>query len=134
VLEDTKADPYKDHAYRIVVRNEQNPDFFVSADVFYISAPDTSSIPLKIISSAELHDAIVFGKVKDLLDNYLVDETLVRYIVRMRSDLAPYLTQYSDDGNVEVRYSSGQTIYAGADWDKALNKPLSVVTDLPKLE
>jgi hypothetical protein len=52
----------------------------------------------------------------------------------MRTDLAPYLAQYSDDNTVEVRYASGQTIYAGADWNKALNKPLLVVTDLPKLD
>jgi hypothetical protein len=51
----------------------------------------------------------------------------------MRADLAPYLTQYSDDGAIEVRYASGQTIYAGADWDKIIDKPLLIVKDLPNL-
>jgi hypothetical protein len=132
VFEDVNADPYRDHAYRITVYSKADRSASISADVFYISNPDTSSIPLKIMPVSEVHDDIAFAKVKDLVDNYLVNETLIRYIVRMKTDNAPYLSQYSDDENIEIRYASGQTIYAGDSWNKTLALPeLLAETSLP---
>lgn len=120
---DSNTDAMIDHDYRISLYKAGTTDILLSSSIFYYSGPDTSSIPLKIIDIPKIGEDITFQKVKDFSWIYMVDNTPVQYVVRIRTNNQENLMQSSDDGKVDVNYGSGQTIYAWENWSKILRNP-----------
>lgn len=122
---DPNTDVFTDHHYRVNLYPIGETGSILQADILYTSPDiDKSSIPLKILDTAETHNDITFQKVKDFTDIYMVEGTPVQYAVKMRTANQANLVQSSDDGTAEVNYGTGQTVYAGADWSKTLKNPI----------
>lgn len=122
---DTATDVFADHRYTVNLYPIGQTGSILSADILYISPnPNTSSIPVKILSTPETQDVIAFQKVKDFTDIYKIEGTPVQYVVKMRTATQENMVQKSSDGTVQVNYGTGQTIYAGADWSKILSNPV----------
>lgn len=122
---DLNTDVFTDHHYAVNLYPIGLTGSILSADILYVSPdPNTSSIPLKILDSSEINNDIVFQKVKDFTDVYMIEGTPIQYAVKMRAAAGTNLVQSSDDGTAEVNYGSGQTVYVGINWDKTLKNPI----------
>jgi len=121
IWNDVWADVFTDHTYSIAIRKFGND--IVQTNAVYSSNPDTGGIPLKIFNGTGSEDELTFNQVKDYVYPLRINDTLVRYAVRMRSTSpnSPYVQ--SGSGGVEVQYSTGQIIYAPDGWDKKLMEP-----------
>lgn len=128
---DTDADVFKDYAYRVSLYPYASGSVtdtsgvpMLASDVLYVSPdPNLSSIPTRIVSDSESENDLTFTKVKDFGDSYLIDDTLVRYAVRMKSADGGAIEQNNSGAFVHIDYGSGELLFVSDGWDKILDAP-----------
>lgn len=121
---DEQTDVFKDYVYEVVVYNKTTDEVVIASTVVYTSPEmNTSAIPIKIIETDEVSWDIVFSKSKDLIQTFIVENTPIRFLVKLKTNWKSNFKQVSSGSIIEVTYANDEIVYATADWDKTINQP-----------